>query len=295
MTKVTLGVKVFKRTDKLSKLLSSSQLRQISKAIVADDGEITDKKQKLYSRDFGFDIEVLDLDYDAGVGFGRHKIVQALDNPYLVMVDPDHRIPHNIDILVDQLESDHSLGATAGTIIEPDHGRIWQSAKDFFEVDDTLVRTADTSVDMRFVSNSPFIKADFIPQAGVFRKECLEDYSWDPKYINSSEHLDFFVGHWKETDWEFGICPDVNFKHYPGGDDEYMSNRKDNIKWQKSRDYFLNKWGYEEVEMGEQYLFDSAQTTSSVSDRVIEVIDNNGIIGLINGAYVVGKNLLRGR
>ena len=98
-----------------------------------------------------------------------------------------------------------------------------------------------------------FIEFDFIPNAAVFRKDCLEEYSWDPNYTIGGEHLDFYVGHWKETDWRFGICPNVSFQHFPGGSPEYLTERTNTNKLRASYQYFGEKWGYSFLERGQQF------------------------------------------
>jgi len=87
-----------------------------------------------------------------------------------------------------------------------------------------------------------------IANAALFRRECLEDYSWDPNYVIGREHVDFYVGHKCQTDWEFGLCPSVLFPHDPGGSDDFLSHRWDNDKYSAAEKYFLKKWGYDSLE-----------------------------------------------
>jgi len=250
---VALGVKVFKRVEKTRRLLDSVPTDVVSRVIVADDGEMTDRKGRLYSTDFEFDVTVLDLEYDAGVGYGRKRIVDELEESFLVVVDPDHVCPPNLDVLVSQLEADDSLGGVAGSVVEPENSSIELRGADFAEVGKRLIQDGNVSKDLESVAGELFVEFDFIPNVAAFRRECIEAYSWDPNYVIGREHLDFYVGHWKRTDWRFGVCPNVCFQHLPGGSNEYMSERENEEKLRSSVEYFAEKWDYEFFERGQHF------------------------------------------
>ena len=77
---VALGVKVFKRTKALERLLNSAKQLDISTVYVADDGDTSDRTD-IYDRSWPFDIQLIDLEFDAGVGAGRAAIVDELEEP----------------------------------------------------------------------------------------------------------------------------------------------------------------------------------------------------------------------
>lgn len=241
MTSVALGTVVFKRVEKLEHLLSSVG-PPIEKVYVADNGEITRDKKRLYDRDFPFELEVLDLEYDSGLGHGRNEITKRLTEDYLLVVDSDMAVPSNVGLLADQLDAKPELGGVCGLLIE--EGNVSGICCDLYEEGNVVVKDIRDEKHFEFVADSPFVEFDFIVNAAMFRRECLEDYSWDPTYKIGKEHLDFYVAHKKQTDWTFGICPTVVFPHYPGGDVEYTSERRDIEKLANSKRYFLEKWGY---------------------------------------------------
>lgn len=250
---VALGVKVFKRVEKTRRLLDSVPSDLVSRVIVADDGETTDRKERLYSMDFEFDVTVLDLDYDAGVGYGRKRIVEELEEAFLVVVDPDHVCPPDLDTLIDQLRADDSIGGVAGSVVEPGQSSIELRGADLAEVGKRLIQDGNVSKDLESVAGDLFVEFDFIPNVAAFRRECVEECSWDPNYIIGRAHLDFYVGHWKRTDWRFGVCPNVCFQHFPGGSNEYMSERENEEKLRSSVEYFAEKWDYEFFERGQHF------------------------------------------
>jgi len=240
---VALGVKVFTRVDKLADLLDTANHPLVETVYVADDGEITDEKRELYDQEYDFELELLDLEYDTGLGYGRKKICESLSEEYLLILDSDMLVPKNIEILQAQLEAEPSLGGVSGTIVE--NNRFRGGAGDLFEEGDILVRDIRDAKEIQTVSGYPLVMFDMIRNAAMFRKECLDDYTWDENYKIGYEHPDFFLGHKRRTDWQFGLSPNVTFQHFPGGDQPYLDKRKSKTRLDNSKGYFLEKWGFD--------------------------------------------------
>jgi hypothetical protein len=256
-TNIAVGTKIFTRVNKLERLLNSVP-EWVSTVYIADDGKPTEEKSLLYDRDYQFELNILDLPYDAGLGAGREAIIDNLTEDYILIVDPDHRIPRTARILYDQLVESPNLGGIGGALAEPKHNRLYCEAQDFQEETTSggtkLVRgprVKSKRKKIELVAGAPLVRFDFIPNVALFRAICLHDQSWDKEYVIEGEHVDFYVAHWRWTDWEFAISPSVQFPHYPGGDTEYLLNRNDTDKAKHSRDYFLDKWGYVEDDVRE--------------------------------------------
>jgi len=245
---IAVGVKVFSRVEKLDRLLSSIERYPIDTVYVADDGEMTDEKTGLYDREYGFELTLFDLPYDAGLGAGRAHVVEHLSEEYLLLVDSDHELLGSVTTLRDQLEADDGLGGVAGLLYED--GAVVGTCHDLHPNDDVLVRTVPQPKPVRMVGGAPFVPYDFVPNTALYRRACLAEYCWDPEYVIGKEHLDFFEGHRRRTDWRFGVNPTVLFGHHPGGDSRYVENRDSYEKLQRSREYFLEKWGYDRIVLG---------------------------------------------
>jgi hypothetical protein len=244
---IALGTKVFSRVERLERLLDSVEDHPIETVVVADDGKASEKKKEVYTAEWDFELKVIDLEFDSGVGLSRQAIVDNLPEvEYSFVVDSDHELPPNAIDLIDILKNDTSLGGVAGEILEPNTGSVGDGCRDFREVgDDLIFHTPEKDIEM--IGGSPIVRFDFIPYAAAYRTVALKDYTRDPAYIIGWEHGDFFVGHWKQTDWEFAITPDVMIRHYPGGDQFYANNRNSDDKMGASYEHFLNKWGYNDV------------------------------------------------
>lgn len=262
MTQFAVGVTVFLRTRRLEQLLDSIRLPEVSKVYVADVGDSADREH-LYDAEYPFELEPIDLEHGAGVSRGRNSIVERLDEEYLLLVDSDNRIPDDAPVLARQLEERPRLGGVAGSLLEPEVGRLYQPACDLAEYEGGLIKSSRIErKQVESVAGRPFVPFDFVPNAVMFRRACLEEYRWDPKFVNHKEHIDFFVGHWKRTDWQFGVCPTVFFEHYPGGDETYTDHRFDETAFREQGRYFHEKWGYDFLKSPHGNWFDTHKVSS---------------------------------
>ena len=284
MANVALGVIVLNRVDKLERLLNSAIGKCINIVYIADNGKPSDEKEKLYTKDYPFELDVLQLDYDIGLGRCRNQIVDRFDEDYLLMADSDHELSNNIEILLDILQVKDSVGGVAGSLIEPADGRIWQSAKDFRMVDGILAKgNAFQSKEIEIIDGNPFAAFDFIPYPTLYKAECLEDYAWDNNIKINFAHDDFYVHHWRNTDWKFGIAPEVCFRHYPGGNSEYASRKRDSTKRKQSKEYFLSKWSLRDFRTDGGYWYDTRYRRRSrpLYERAKETYSTGGLVHLV--------------
>jgi len=271
MDEIAAGAVVFQRAEKVRDLLDSINKRSpIEIVYIGDNGEITDRKREIYDREYPFELHVLDLECDSGLGYSRRKIVKQSNEPYLLIVDSDVEIPHNVRQLQTILQHRPKLGGVGGVLIETD--RIRSDCYDLFDQGPVLLKNIQSPKQVQEVSGLPLVEFDQIQNVAMFRRECLEDYCWDPEYTIGWEHTDFFLGHKKRTKWSFGVCPEVMFRHYPGGDENYRAKRKNWTRIHDSKQYFLDKWEFEQVMNGETNWLRS----NSGAQPVQEPIENVG-------------------
>lgn len=247
---IAVGAVVFQRAEKVRDLLDSiGKCSRIETVYIGDNGEITDRKREIYDREYPFKLNVLDLEYDSGLADSRREIVERSSEPYLLIVDSDVEIPHNVSQLKTILQHRPKLGAVGGVLIET--GRIRSECYDLFDQGPVLLKSIQRPNRIQDVSGLPLVEFDQIQNVAMFRRECLEDYCWDPEYTIGWEHTDFFIAHKRQTKWSFGVCPEVMFRHYPGGDENYRAKRKSWNRIHESKQYFLDKWEFEQVMIGE--------------------------------------------
>ncbi|WP_254822983.1 glycosyltransferase family 2 protein [Haloglomus halophilum] len=246
---VAAGVPVLQRTSDLRRFLSSAIESPIDTVIVADNGN-SGERQSLYQKSYPFDLEILDLQYDIGIGACRRAVAEACDDEYLLVVDNDMEVPHNIEILVDILKAAPNLGAVSGILLENE--RVRSGCRNLFIEElfgDRQALTLDirTPPEVESVVGHPIAKFDFLTNAAIVKSECYADYCWDNEMIDR-EHLDFYTGHYFETNWEFAVCPAVTFPHHKQSNNKYRWQHRDGTSKQESADVrFKRKWGFDKI------------------------------------------------
>jgi hypothetical protein len=263
MEDIAVATKVFKRTNHLIRLLESVERTNIPTVYVADDGE-EGENDAAYERDWEFELEVINLEFDAGLGYGRKRFVEESSETYLLVVDTDHEIPDDWLILRDILDCYPSVGGVSGITIE--NGTVGGMCHDIRVKNGVLVRHAPRK-SYDYASGHPFLEFDFIPNVTLFRRECLEDYVWDPNYVIAKEHLDFYYGHYLQTDWTFGVSPSVAFPHHETTDETFLKFRESEIRQIRSKRYFLEKWGLDQIHR-ESYWLDATPHEYPIVVRV---------------------------
>lgn len=250
MDDIAVATKVFKRTEDLRRLLRSVERAGIQSVYVSDDGE-SGEHSAVYDETWEFDLTVINLPFDTGLGEGRRRFVEESTEDYLLVVDTDHEIPSNYAVLQEVLDQYPALGGVAGITIE--NGTIGGMCHDIKVDNGVLIRHAPHK-NYEWTSGHPVLQFDFIPNAALFRRECVEEYNWDPAYVIGKEHLDFYYGHHLRTDWEFAICPEVTFPHHETTDDEFLKFRLSETREMESKKYFLNKWGLDQIQRRSYWL-----------------------------------------
>jgi hypothetical protein len=271
-------VTVFNRTDKLANLLNSINDSYFEKVYIADDGKITEKKEKLYSKNFDFDIELIDIEYDRGVGYKRRQLAEVPNEEYLFYLDADMELPSNHKILRDQIQAKPDLGLVGGMYMSSNS--VGVPASDLFESNNVLYRDIKTQKQIQKIAGEAFVEFDFIPHYGYVRKACALDYTWDPNYKIFRDHIDFFLGHKNKTDWEFGISPKVLIPHYQGGYNGDESGRYSGNQFQKDHNYFVEKWDLNDfvVNTGSWMTsYDPSKNKSKLA-KLADIYEKNGII-----------------
>ncbi len=242
MNDVTVGIKTFYRPDRLAQCLRSLVDKPFARVIVADDGEIDAAKQAVYD-EFSklLPMDLLRLDYDTGLAYGRNRIVEQCRTPFLLMLDDDEAVREDIGTLRQALEDDARLGGISAFLYECN--KVMSHSCDLLVRDRYLFRHLDRKPKTETIGNISCYLLDQIDNATLFRTDCLRQQPWDEFYKIGCEHEDFYLSHKDKKQWHFAVTPDVIIDHYPGMDMRYKHKfRKNQERLQRSRAYFLNKW-----------------------------------------------------
>lgn len=254
-----VGVPVFKRTEALRRCLNSVPDAVVDRVIIADNGR-SENREQLYNRDWAFELTVLELEYNSGIGACRAAIADELAEDYLIVVDNDMILPSASELIQLQtaVEYDSLLGGVSGILAE--RNRIRSGCSNLHEETSLfgnvlLVHSIRDDVEIERIKPTLHIaRFDKLTNAAILRQDCIEDYSWDRRYP-MGEHLDFYLGHYHRTDWEFAVCPTVVFDHQKGryptyreeirGSGTHYNRMQSTVKQLNSK-----KWGYERIVYG---------------------------------------------
>lgn len=259
---ISVGIKTFYRTEKLQLTLSALLGKNFAEVIVADDGKISKEKDDLYN-DYSklLPLKVIKLPFDTGLSYGRNRIVECCNTPYLLMLDDDQVIPENIHLLKDVLESNEELGGVSCFSYE--YERFVCRAYNLFLLDGYVIKDIGDNVKAKQIEKSTYYICDFIPNSTLFRINCFDEIQWDENIKIGKEHIDFYLNHKLNSNWKFAVTPDVVIRHYPStGTGHYESYRHKKTRIEDSQKYLLNKWGIKKVLNGL-----SLYTSGSVGKR----------------------------
>ena len=250
---VAVGVPYIYRIDALRRLLRSANAVDIDTFYIADnsDGNV---EVDIEFDDYTFDIEVLNLEYHVGQGACRAAVASALTEDFLVVTDSDMELPRNLHVLEEILNQNPDIGGVSGVLIEGD--RIRSGCRNIHEISLFFGRKGieigiREQPKLHKLSGRYVGFFNYLTNAAMFRRECIEDYRWDESMYNMA-HEDFYVTHYYQTDWKFACCPEVYFRHYRGETSDYPTELREKDEVKTAEERFKKKWGYSDFVWGKQ-------------------------------------------
>jgi len=236
---IAAGVPMYSREEALETFLRSVP-DYVATVYVADNGP--DQERSVYEREWAFQLEVLHLPHDCGIGRCRYEIVEACTEAYLWVGDSDMEFVWSGDLrrMRRVLKNNPDLGGIAGWLIE--ERAIRSGARNLKEYKNALIKAVDETPDVE-QGELPFARFEFIPQCALFRTEVFDSYTYDPD-VRSTEHADFFLGH-KDTEWEFASTPAVVTYHHRNIDPEYRNSTRGGDH--TDMNILQEKWGVHSV------------------------------------------------
>jgi len=140
-----------------------------------------------------------------------------------------------------------------------------------------LVHSIQSDPDIEWIKPTlPIARFDKLTNAAIVRRECIEDYAWDERFPQG-EHLDFYLGHYHFTSWNFAVCPTVIFDHqkdrYPIYREKVRSSGENyNEKKNRTEKLYARKWGYDRIEYGSRpdWIDTSQKSTFECIYRIID-------------------------
>ena len=231
--RVAIGIKTFMREATFFKTLNAvkENFPFPYKLYVADDGDISESKDKAYNELRQAGHEVIILPFNSGLSRGRNEIARRVKEQHVLMMDDDMELESGepVKMMRDVLESDENIGLVAGVLelrnkdpyggngysqglrLEVSHGQLirWPESNPVHKVNGWSYRIADQVVNF------------FLARAEMFK-----DIQWDDNIKVEWEHMDFFL-RLKDTKWKAAVCLDAKAVHLHSiHDPEYNMYRR---------------------------------------------------------------------
>jgi len=152
-------------------------------------------------------------------------VVDELDTEYLLWLDDDIIFDHKtLEALVERMKNNPEFGWISPYLWEIKKGEYHSHASNWMTGGNTILRRVITP-DIA----SGFQEVDQPSSVGIYRKEMLDEVSWNDDVKIGREHI-LFAWDVEDTDWKCGFDPTVSFKH--GGcqdipDYDKLRNRMD--------------------------------------------------------------------
>ncbi|MHA1395608.1 MAG: glycosyltransferase family 2 protein [Promethearchaeota archaeon] len=267
---ITVGVKTFFREEKLEKCLKSLENMNFAKIIALDNGIISKKKQKIYNRAREkLPLEVIDFEFDSGIGFIQKELLSHINTPYVLIIDDDMELM-NIAPLKEILEENRLIGGVTGILIE--EGKLKINATNIYLKNKNIImKNRKNLIENVFYTKKgiPFFIFDYIRFPILFKRKCLEDYNFDKNFKVSHEHLDFMWSHKCLGKWKFALTPACLIIHSRGGTAQYLKYRYGykNKRMANDINYFLHKYGLTSIIMENTSLTENYNTSFYVENH----------------------------
>lgn len=168
--------------------------------------------------------EWIQLDYDVGLSVKRNVLVEATDEPYLLILEDDFVFEARTDIADLRQILDVGAADLVAGVCER-HRRKSQLASHFDYSRPTLYLDRDLTQPHQVVEGLPYSRPDYVPNFFLARREVLEDNPWDERY-KLAEHLPFFLDMHDAGEYEVAQTRGVVVHHQRKRPSRYRRHRQ---------------------------------------------------------------------
>lgn len=253
---MSAGIKTFMRPEALDICLQSLLNFNWHEVIVADDNPAAFREdyEKVYGKySQRLPLTVLPLEPDSGLAAGRNRIADWCSSDYILMLDDDQTVHGGLAAMMQVLDEDARVGGVSSLLSEP--GGVRCSASNLYLEGAFVIKEIRNYPNLQRTSHGyRYVVLDLIPNATLFRRECLATSAWDPNYKIGREHLDFYLTHKQLGRWIFAVCLDASIRHDTHlGEGEYRGFRRGE-RVAASDAYFRRKFGVRGTAEGKQLI-----------------------------------------
>jgi glycosyltransferase involved in cell wall biosynthesis len=240
------------------------------KIYIADDGKRNRLKNKIYRRLEGGGHSVKLFEYNIGATVSRNKIVQTIEEDFVLRLDDDFELLPSTNILTMKsiLKGSSTFGAVSSLEIQIGHGKNVLDGQVSphqgffgFEQDKLTKKRIDLNkTAFRHKNGNRYLICDYTRNFLLCKAEIFNDIKWDERISFHGEHEDFMLQIY-HSEWDLLCTPDSYHGHnekIPNSSLEYERKRnstKDGKK-ESSRpiQFFEEKWGIKSIEVERTFI-----------------------------------------
>lgn len=210
VSKITFGIKTFKRYDCLNTLLKSIQrFYPKAKIIITDDSDNFNKNfYTIWKRELN--VKVVKMPFDSGLSAGRNKMVELCDTEYFLLLDDDFIFTEetNIEKFFNIIESDKKIGVVGGCCIENNKDVHYEH---LIEIKNGILYQLFDGDNWEDIKGIKAKQTGCVLNFGLFRTKMFKDILWDEN-LKLAEHTDFYI-RMLDTKWKTYYTPEVKIIH----------------------------------------------------------------------------------
>lgn len=204
----------------------------------------------------GYGFKYIPMPYRSGLSKGRNNGYQESEGDYILQLDDDLYPLSNILELRDILDEDenYEIGGVAGALLNSGHKTPSANCMDL-RMKNGYLKGGLYEPKKRYETSygASYYLFDYIHNFTLYRKECLDDISWDEFYRVGFEHIDFFYAHALLGKWRFAFTPNYIGIHDKTRNNEYYNNSR-NEDLEKNYEYLCRKWGLKGFRLGYGFI-----------------------------------------
>jgi hypothetical protein len=214
LSKVSVGIKTFLRNSKLINTIDAiSRTMPDAKMIIADCGDHTSEKNKIYADLLCLGHQIIQMDFDAGFGAMSNAIAGRVDTPYLLIGSDDFNfdppsVRTGIEKMLDVLENS-DVDIASGRVRGPYE----------FDLEDLGSTVIEHKREMSELDKrSWYVEVDLTVNFSIVKKHVFDKVRWlDSVKICGGEHGANFISH-KRAGHKVAWVPQVQITEQEGVD-----------------------------------------------------------------------------
>ena len=218
---VTIGASAFRRPGCVERMVKSiRQFYPKTQIIIGDNGD----QPANVSDDH---LTYLRLPFNIGLSATRNRIVDALQTPYLWLLDDDYEFTAETDCnrFLDVLDADAHIGVVGGALVED--GKPASTWAQGLVLENGVLNGKPVRRDIQLSGHTQYYLSDTANNFALFRREMLADHRWTEP-LKLREHADYYWRVKQAGQWQVAVCEQVRCKHLRVQSPEYEEHRHRN-------------------------------------------------------------------